>query len=385
MTPDTTLSGTETPRTPANLLGLDYHAEAAGFRAVPGAICDAHAHINGARASEVWLRAADDYGVREVITQTRLSEAPAVREVLGDRAVFVAIPDYMAEDRAHAFTDGFVDAMKTWRDEYGARMVKFWMAPRLRDLVPGSGLEGLETLDSPLRRKQMDVAADLGLMFMTHTGDPDTWFQTKYADASVYGTKAQQYEPLERAIRDYAPMPWLLAHMSGWPEDLDFLDGMLERHPNVVVDTSATKWMVRELSKHSTQRLLAFLERWRGRVLFGSDIVATDEHLGASEKRDPGDKRPDFGKQASSEAEAYDLYASRYWALRTMFEGTYQGPSPIADPDLALVDPERFDEMSSPELKGHGLPDALMDVVHRGAAEKSILGWYRDGVWNAGG
>ncbi|MHC4590503.1 MAG: hypothetical protein ACYTAQ_14535 [Planctomycetota bacterium] len=40
---------------------------------------------------------------------------------------------------------------------------------------------------------------------------------------------------------------------------------------------------------------------------------------------------------ASSPQEAFDLYASRYWALRTLFETDHVGPSPIADPDLALV------------------------------------------------
>lgn len=370
--------------TPANRLGLDYRAEAARFRPVEGGICDAHAHINGSAATEIWLEAADLYGVREVYTQSRMNEADNVRRVAGDRAVFVAVPDYMSEDKRHAFTAGFTDDMKKWRDEYGARMVKFWMAPRLRDFAGGSGLEGLWDFDSKLRRDQMDVAAELGLMFMTHTGDPDTWFRTKYADASVYGTKADQYAPLERAIRDYAPRPWLLAHMAGWPEDLDFLDGLLERHPNVVVDTSATKWQLRELSKHPRSRFLAFLERWRGRVLFGSDIVTTDEHLGESAPSDPGDKKPNFGVQASSRAEAFDLYASRYWAMRTMLDTDYEGESPIADPDLAMEFPDRHDEMSAPPIKGHALPEQLMDVVYRSAVEGSLAAYYADKPWVAG-
>ena len=46
--------------------------------------------------------------------------------------------------------------------------------------------------------------------------------------------------------------------------------------------------------------------------------------------------------KASNPQEAMDLYASRYWALRHLFESRYDGPSPIADPDLAMVDPDRF-------------------------------------------
>src|SRR5690606_2759016 len=125
--------------------------------------------------------------------------------------------------------------------------------------------------DSPWRRRQMDLAASLGMAFMAHIADPDTWFATKYADASLYGTKRAQYDALERLAEEY-PTPWLLAHMGGSPEDLSFLDGLLTRHPNLYLDTSATKWMVRELSKHETSDLAAFFERHAGRVLFGSDI-----------------------------------------------------------------------------------------------------------------
>lgn len=339
-------------------------------------IVDAHAHIAGKQACEVWLEAADLYGISAVYTQTRMSDAARVREVLGDRARFVAIPDYMAEDKKHAFTTGFLDAMTQWRDEFGAKMVKFWMAPRLRDFADDPEAAGLFTFDSDLRRSQMDHAAELGLVFMAHIADPDTWFKTKYADASKYGTKAQQYESLERAIEAYSPTPWLLAHMAGSPEDLDFLGGLLDRHQNVVVDTSATKWQVRELSKHDPAVFRAFCDRFSGRVLFGSDIVSTDEHLEQSEQSEPGSKRPNFGVQASSRAEAFDLYASRYWAMRKLMESDYDGESPIADPDLMLVDPESHDEMSAPRLRGHDLGRERLEVLYHGACEQSLDVWY---------
>lgn len=362
--------------TPANRLLLDYRSEASKFMDFGGKIVDAHAHINGERACRVWLEAADLYGIGAVYTQTRLDDAPAVREALGDRARFVAIPDYMAEDKKHAFTTGFTDAMQIWHDEYGARMVKFWMAPRLRDFTEDPDLGGLYTFDSDLRRSQMDRAAEVGLNFMAHIADPDTWFATKYADASVYGTKAQQYESLERAIEAYSPTHWLLAHMGGSPEDLEFLSGLLDRHANIVIDTSACKWQVRELSKHEPDVFKAFLDRYAGRVLFGSDIVSTDEHLAPSPEPEPGSKRPNFGVQAQSPEQAFDLYASRYWAMRTMFETDYDGQSPIADPDLMMVDPENHDEMSAPRLRGHNLGRERLQTLYIDAVSQSLDKWY---------
>src|SRR5690606_11722720 len=174
----------------------------------------------------------------------------------------------------------------------------------------------LMRLDGPWRRRQMDLASDLGMCFMAHIADPDTWFATKYADAEKYGSKIEQYAPLERLAAEYT-QPWILAHMGGWPEDLEFLDGLLTRHANISLDTSATKWIVREISAHPRAKVLAFLERWKGRILFGSDIVTTDAHL------TPESGLRGMGDLSSTPEEAFDLYASRYWALRKLWESDY--------------------------------------------------------------
>ncbi|MEL7472481.1 MAG: hypothetical protein AAGK04_04120, partial [Planctomycetota bacterium] len=320
-------------------------------------------------ASKIFRRVMDLYGVRSVYSQTQYAEAAAVREVLGDRIRFVAIPEYMAEDRGRAHREGFLENIQKFHDEFGARMVKFWRAPRIRDYMQGAENADLVGLDSEWVVRAAELATSLGMMLMTHVADPDTWFETKYADSSRYGTKEAQYLPLERML-DRFTQPWLLAHMAGWPEDLDFLDGLLERHPNAHMDTSATKWQVRELSKHPTSRVREFFDRWRGRIFFGTDVVTSDEHLRPSESER-------FGSTlASNEAEAFELYAGRFWALRTMFETDYRGASPIADPDLMLVEPERFDAMSAPALTGHGLSGETLADLYAGGATSVMDAWY---------
>ncbi|MEM7623286.1 MAG: hypothetical protein AAF235_08785 [Planctomycetota bacterium] len=359
----------------ANRFAVDYREEAARFGPPPCPIVDGHLHVNGARASEIFGDVMDIFGVKHLMSQSQLSEAAAVRKALGDRISFVAIPEYSSEDRGRAFREGFLENLDVWHGEYGARMVKLWNAPRWRDFARGLGGEDdLIDLDSPWRRRIADRACELGMMMMAHIADPDTWFKTKYADASLYLTKDQHYEALERMLELY-PVPWLIAHMGGSPEDLGRLTGLLDRYPRVVLDTSATKWMVRELSKHPRPDLVAFLERFRGRVVFGSDIVTGDEHL-----RPTNADTPRFGAQlASSEADAFDLYASRYWALRTMFETDYDGESNIADPDLALVEPDRYDAMSAPRLVGRSLPRAMLLDLYSGAFDATIGAWYETG------
>lgn len=357
---------------PANRLGLDYEREAARLGPPVCPIIDAHAHINGARAAQVYRRVCDLYGIERVYSQTQLAQADAVRGVMGDRVSFVAIPEYMHKDKRWAHTEGFLENLDDWHAR-GARMVKFWGAPRLRDSVEDMDLdpEKIVPFDSEWKLRIGEKAASLGMMLMVHCADPDTWFATKYNDPVKYGTKASQYDSLERLL-EKTGMPCMAAHMGGWPEDLGFLAGLLDRHPKLILDTSATKWMVRELSRHPTAELVAFLDRYRGRVLFGSDIVTSDEHLTPT---DPDS--PSFGNQlASSVDEAFELYASRYWALRTMYETDYRGESNIADPDLMMVDPDGHDAMSAPRLWGHGLDRSRLCTLYRDACVGTLDRWY---------
>ena len=345
---------------PANRLDIDYLEEAITLGPPPCKIVDVHTHLNGPHAAAVYRTAADAYGISQVCSMTHFDQIDSVVEVLGDRVHFIAIPDFSNPDRLHAHGPGFLQRIRDFHG-IGTRIVKFWAAPRAIDYGTEVGDPELLTLDGPTRRAAMDLAAELGMCFMTHVADPDTWFATRYHDAGRYGTKAWQYESLERLL-DMYPVPWIAAHFGGWPEDLEFLDGLLSRHANLHLDTSATKWMVRELSLHDTESFTGFLRAWPGRILFGSDIVTSDDHLNA----DP--QATEMTSKAASRDEAYDLYASRYWALRHLFESGYDGPSPIADPDLAMVDPEGHGPLDSPRLKGHALPADLLESIYSKAA-----------------
>jgi hypothetical protein len=362
---------TLTKPTPANRLGLDYAAEAARLPAPPSPMIDVHTHINGAEAARIYRRAAELYGVRLTYSMTALEELESIREVMGEGIRFIAVPNFRDRDNMrHHMGRGYLERIERYH-ALGARIVKFWTAPRSIDYAMEMGDPTYMRLDAPHRIEAMRLASDLGMYFMTHVADPDTWFATRYADASVYGTKRGQYEPLEMLLEQFS-QPWIAAHMGGWPEDLEFLTGLLDRHENLFLDTSATKWMVRELSKHSREDLLAFLRRFKGRVLFGTDIVTSDDHL------QPAEDENEMTAKASSPAEAFDLYASRFWAMRTLWQTDYAGPSPIADPDLAMVEPDRFAEMDAPTLRGHALPEDLLRSLMHDAADELLEPLFAD-------
>jgi len=347
---------------PSNRLGLDYMAEARSLPSLGYGIVDIHSHINGLDASALWEPIARAYGVERTFSMTRLEDIPAMRERFGSRLEFIAVPDWHAPDKRDAHGPAYLRRIEGYR-EAGVRIVKFWNAPRFIDFGLDSGDRDLLALDGALRIEQMKLAERLGMSCMTHVADPDTWFATKYADHTRYGRKLDHYTPLRRAL-DRFTMPWIAAHMGGFPEDLAFLDRLLEAHPNLHLDTSATKWMVRELGKHPRDEVIGFLEKWRGRILFGTDTVTTDEHL-----RD-GEKSSDMARKATSREAAHDLYASRYWALRMMWEAEGETISPIADPDLAMVDPARHAPHDSPPLRGLALPASLLRELYHDAATR---------------
>lgn len=355
-------------RNSSNLQGIDYARESENFQSLPFSITDVHSHLSGSEAAEIYQHAARLYGITLTYSMTGPESANDVRRVLGDSVRFIVTPAFKSKDIRHTLSTGFVDRIHRLR-RHGARMVKFWAAPRGTDLGEKAGFADALRIDAPHYLDVMKLTEDLGMAAMVHVGDPDTWFATKYADSDRYGTKAEHYERFE-AVLDRFSMPFIAAHCGGWPENLDFLDGLLERHPNLYLDTSAAKWMIRELSQYPTGRVFAFFNQWKGRLLFGSDIVVTDSHL----SNDGADD--EMASKAKGEAEAFDLYASRYWALRTLFETSFTGPSPIADPDLSMVEPEKYTESDSPQLVGWDLTIDLLQSLYHGAADKLLTPIY---------
>lgn len=356
----------------ANVPGLEYAREAERLGAPVVPIVDIHSHIMGASAAKVYDQARRMFGVVRTYSMTQHAYAGAVRDALGDSVRFIAFPSFMDPDKNRSHRAGYIETIEKFRHEFGSRMLKIWSSPRLRDIVPdlaGKGWEAtdLAEVDSAWRVRACEAGEKLGMMYMIHIADPDIWFRAKYNDAARYGTKRQQYIGFERML-DRFGSPWIAAHMGGWPEDLAFLSGMLERHPNLYLDTSATKWVVRELSRHPGDEARAFFIRWKGRIMFGSDIVATEDQLSPNKS---ANKSP-MADLADSPESAEELYASRYFALRLMFETSVDAPSPIADPDLFMDDPAKFTPMSQPQLHGMALPRDVLEALYSGTAARVV-------------
>jgi predicted TIM-barrel fold metal-dependent hydrolase len=331
-----------------NVTGIDF-AERGHFR-YHGRLIDIHAHVlrtrpddppngppkgTGPGASleqaETMLAVAAEFGIVQTVTMCHPDDVVPLRARFGDRLLFNAMVNKQTLDEPDDEVYRRLDRVL----ELGTTMIKFWAAPRGRD-------RGL-FVDAPWRIEAARRARVAGVRFiMVHVGDPDVWFRTTYADASRFGTKPDQYVGLERMMQLFPDLIWIGAHMGGDPEHPDHLAVLLEKYPSFYIDTSATKWQVREVSQRPAA-IRALICRYPDRFLFGSDLVTRHGLV-------------------------REHYVSRYWCQRTLWESSWQGQSPIADPDWKPPD----GGSATPPLCGVGLPPDVLAPVYLGNAERLL-------------
>jgi predicted TIM-barrel fold metal-dependent hydrolase len=205
----------------------------------------------------------------------------------------------------------------------GSRIVKFHMAP---STIQRRGLK----LDAPELGPFFDAIVERKMAVMTHVGDPDTWYGSKYSDAAKFGVREEHYAMWTSVMERYPELPWVGAHMGGNPENLPRLQSLLDRFPNLSLDCSATRWMAREISARRDEAR-EFLINNAQRIMWGSDQVSGDDR-------------------------GFDFLASRWWVHRKLWETAYIGPTPILDPDLP--------EDDQPTLRGLALPDEVLQKMY---------------------
>jgi predicted TIM-barrel fold metal-dependent hydrolase len=288
---------------------------------VRGRVIDIHTHLLARRHAATWFEVADHYGIDDFVTMSPLEEALGLQRTWGHRLHFIAIPQW-------------ADTSPNWRDNWlrrieafynlGSRIVKFHMAPGTM------AMRGWR-LDHDVAAPLLQETVDRKMLLMSHIGDPDLWYASKYTDTNKFGTRDEHYAMWDNVLTRTAPNPWLGAHLGGNPENLPRLQRLLDKHPQLYLDLSATRWLVRELC---TQRDDArdFILRNQDRLLFGSDQVSGDDR-------------------------GFDFLASRWWSHRKLWETAYVGPTNIRDPDCP--------NDNQPVLRGLALPQNVLQKIYR--------------------
>jgi predicted TIM-barrel fold metal-dependent hydrolase len=270
------------PPAPASELATAPSATTAGNRPP---LIDVHTHIGG-NAYELALELAGQNGVERIVNLSGENQTvglgphlAAMQRHPGRIAVFYNLawkyagePDFgpvMAQGLEQAVNAGYA----------GLKISK----------VLGLGLEDQDgkmvAVDDPRFDPIWAKAGALGIPVSIHTGDPKAFFEPATPDNERYeelseapswsfaDPKYPRREVLlaqrDRVIEKHRGTTFILVHFGGNPEDLDYVDKLLDRHPNVVVDVSAR---LAEIGRHDPEKVRAFFVKHKDRILFGTDL-----------------------------------------------------------------------------------------------------------------
>ena len=295
-------------------------------RKVNSPIIDIHTHTRVLDGFDEYIESMDLFCIAKAVVIATMDIAWELKRAHPYRIdTALMMPYHLLQDPGLLEKEGPETVEKAL--DNGCRIMKFWFAPRSRDRW--------EILfDDQRFIPMMEMMEKNNMSAIIHVSDPDIWFETRYADSLFYGTKADQYVPLETVLDRHPGINFIGAHIAGDPEHLDFVGNLLERHRNYYVDTSATKWVVRELSKKPDDTR-AFFKKYRDRILFGTDNYVQ-----------PGRDT--------------DFYNTRYQAHQILWETDMQAESPIHDDDFG----------GKPTIHGIDLPlDVLEDIYLNNACK----------------
>jgi predicted TIM-barrel fold metal-dependent hydrolase len=173
----------------------------------------------------------------------------------------------------------------------GAKGLKVWkdVGLRLRD---ESGQ--LLFLDDPRLHGVWSAAAESDLPVLVHTADPAAFFRpldasnerveelVRHPDWHFWGPEfpplQRLLDALEQVVAAHPQVQFIGAHVGCLAENLDWVEGMLDRYPNFAIDIAAR---VAELGRQP-RRTRALIERHPDRVLLGTDCAppSADDYRG---------------------------------------------------------------------------------------------------------
>jgi len=147
----------------------------------------------------------------------------------------------------------------------------------------------LLTVDDPRLDPIWAECGRLGIPVAIHVTDPEAFFHPLDAtnerfeelidnpDWSFYGpqfpSKESIIEARDRMFAKHPSTTFISLHVGNWPEDLDYVSDLLNRHPNVVVEIGAR---VAELGRQPRRARRFFLE-YQDRILFGTDFSVSED------------------------------------------------------------------------------------------------------------
>lgn len=291
--------------------------------------------------------------------QVKYRATMAMQKVLGDRMrVFSNIRWKGAGDPG--FVDRQIKLLEQARED-GVVGIKIFKALGL-SVTTADGT--LMKVDDPVLAPLFEACGRLGLIVAWHTADPVAFFEPvspqneRYAELKIasswsfHGDEFPSHDELlaarDRVIERHPGTVFLLIHLANYPEDVDYVDKLLDTHPNVYVDVSAR---VPEFGRHPADRMRAFFIRHQDRILFGSDFIADgDGSMQLGSVWHVTGQDPDVGDAV--------VFFERHWRYFETSEQQMDHPTPI---------------QGNWKVDGIDLPDDVLEKFYVTNAEKLIF------------
>ena len=291
-------------RSPSALLvALLFCAPACRSRPIPK--FDVHTHIlPGGMTHATRLMEANGIGGAVNLSGGDRPEILAA-QLKAAQASPVRVVTFANLDFERALEPGWAESQVAWLGQarkMGARGLKIFKS------------FGLEVLDPDGRRVPVDdarldsvfeAAGSLGLPVAIHVGDPKAFFlpitpqnerygelslnpQWSFADRSLYPDWETLFGEFTRLVARHPHTAFIGVHFGNDPEEPARVSELLERLPNLYVDTAAR---VGEIGRMPASQLRAIFLKHHDRILFGTDIGVGRDHLtlGAPEPWPVGD------------------------------------------------------------------------------------------------
>jgi predicted TIM-barrel fold metal-dependent hydrolase len=183
--------------------------------------------------------------------------------------------------------------------ELGARGLKIAKVLGLGVRDAGGRLVAVDAAElDPL----FERAAELGLPVAIHTGDPIAFWSrpdasnerhaelAAHPEWSQWGKQVPSWDQLlaalERRIARHPRTVFIAVHFGNAPERPELVAAMLDRHPNLYIDTAAR---LPEIGRHPAAAMRRLFIRYQDRILFGTDLgVGKSLTLGSGGDQPPG-------------------------------------------------------------------------------------------------
>jgi predicted TIM-barrel fold metal-dependent hydrolase len=294
---------------------------------------DVHTHFSPGAAAHA-LKLMDAQGIDTAINLSGgwpgqgLEDSLAVaRAAPGRVVVFATAP--MGHFKAAGWGQALVADLEEAHHQ-GARGLKFSKA---LGLAARDETRQLIAVDDPRLDALFEAAGALGMPVSIHTGDPVAFWQPPTADNERYdelkvhpgwsysGRDVPGWEALfeayERRVARHPHTTFIGVHFGNAPEFPQRVAAMLEKYPNLMVDTAAR---VPELGRQKPEAMRALFVRFQDRILFGTDLGVGEGEaqlmLGSTGATAPG----------PADVERFFRSTWRYFESRDL---QFESPTPI--------------------------------------------------------